>query len=685
MVTIKIALIILMLTMSVGLHAQDSVLFLETFDDTDLSGWTITDDPEPRQGPSDWKVRGGELLQQSNIWSYDPPAEFIYHMGTHITAGNSEWTDYSMNVILRSSDNDGIGLLFHYQDPGNYYRILLMNDAGNSASVNSPIQRIQKIVNGEPQTLLQNIVAEAYPSGYFALSVDVRGDSIRAYLDGSLLGEVTDNQFESGKVGLMSYANTGAVFDSVLVSKNPIIYEKPDRTVQYPVLKDRLPYLMHPQEDKAQIAWRSLEPSFGKIEFGRQKGLPDNVLEHPDAVRKHHFMLENLEPNTRYFYTVFNNNKKIVEDASFKTAKPSGEDSISFFVLGDSGVGNEAQKNVSDQLVRNHNRNAADLLLHVGDVHQQAGDEYDSIYFDVYQPLLQELGFFLSIGNHDTYTDSGGPFLDSFSPPGTNGHPRGRYYWHSWGNSFFLNVDTNLDISQGSPQYNFIVEALSSDKQKNSDWTFAYFHHPPYTEYWPQWEGDQRVREHLVPLFEEFGVDMVFNGHTHSYEHGIIDNVHYLIAGGGGGNLDPFGRNVPHVRFSTAEHHFLRIDVDGQKLEMKAIDTNGSIFDTVEIIKEEAVSLEDDYINPTQFNLNQNYPNPFNPATNITYQLPAAGLVDLSVYNLIGQKVSVIEQGLQEAGTHTVTFDASQLNSGVYLYRLTAGGFVQVKKMVLLK
>ncbi|MDR9367351.1 MAG: hypothetical protein RI575_18600, partial [Balneolaceae bacterium] len=139
MVTVKLSLTFLIFFFGINLNAQDSVLLLETFDNTALPGWTITDDPEPRQGPSDWSVRGGELLQRSNIWSYDPPAEFIYHMGTHTITGNSEWEDYSLNAVLRSSDNDGIGLLFRYQDPGNYYRILLMNDAGNSASVNSPI------------------------------------------------------------------------------------------------------------------------------------------------------------------------------------------------------------------------------------------------------------------------------------------------------------------------------------------------------------------------------------------------------------------------------------------------------------------------------------------------------------------------------------------------------------------
>lgn len=685
MVSIKIALTILMLTMSVGLHAQDSVIFLETFDDTALPGWTITDDPEPRQGPSDWKVQGGELLQRSNIWSYDPPAEFIYHMGTHAAAGSSEWADYSLNAILRSSDNDGIGLLFRYQDPGNYYRILLMNDAGNSGSVNSPIQRIQKIVNGEPETLLQNIVTEAYPDGYFSLSVDARSDTLRVYLNGDLLGEVRDNLFENGKIGLMTYANTGAVFDSVMVSEERVVYDKPERSVQYPVLKDRLPYVQHPQEDRVQVAWRSLEPSIGRIEFGPQKGMPDRFLEDSEGVRKHHFELGNLEPDTRYFYTVFNNNEKIVEDASFKTSKPSGEDSISFFVLGDSGVGNEAQKNVSDQLISNHNRNAADLLLHVGDVHQQAGDEYDSIYFDIYQPLLQELGFFLAIGNHDTYTDGGGPFLDSFSPPGTNGHPDGRYYWHSWGNSFFLNIDTNIDFTEGSPQYDFIVEALNSPERAELDWTFVYFHHPPYTEYWPQWDGDQRVREHLVPLFEAQGVDMVFNGHTHSYEHGVLGNVHYLVAGGGGGNLDPFGRDFPHVRFSTAKHHFLRIDIDGSRLKMEAIDSSGEIFNTIRIDKAQPVSIDEDSNKPSKFRLNQNYPNPFNPATTFSFELSEADFAELTIYNTAGQKVAVILQDHFQAGFHEVQFDASHLNSGVYFYQLTTGGNRLSRKMVLLK
>ena len=67
--------------------------------------------PAPLTG----RVRNGELWQLSNIWSYDPPAEFIYHLGTHITAGEDTWSDYTLNAVLRSTDNDGIGLIVRYQ------------------------------------------------------------------------------------------------------------------------------------------------------------------------------------------------------------------------------------------------------------------------------------------------------------------------------------------------------------------------------------------------------------------------------------------------------------------------------------------------------------------------------------------------------------------------------------------
>ena len=78
-------------------------------------------------------------------------------------------------------------------------------------------------------------------------------------------------------------------------------------------------------------------------------------------------------------------------------------------------------------------------------------------------------------------------------------------------------------------------------------------------------------------------------------------------------------------------------------------------------------------------------PNPFNPSTTIRYGLPSRSHVTLTVFNALGQQVATLLQGEQEAGYHEVQFDASGLASGVYLYRLKAGDFVQAKKLMLVR
>lgn len=88
---------------------------------------------------------------------------------------------------------------------------------------------------------------------------------------------------------------------------------------------------------------------------------------------------------------------------------------------------------------------------------------------------------------------------------------------------------------------------------------------------------------------------------------------------------------------------------------------------------------------PTGYQLNQNYPNPFNPTTKIKYSIPSSGDVSLTIYDILGNKVSNIVSGYQNRGTYEVSFNAENLASGIYFYRLKTKGFTSTKKMILSK
>ena len=130
---------------------------------------------------------------------------------------------------------------------------------------------------------------------------------------------------------------------------------------------------------------------------------------------------------------------------------------------------------------------------------------------------------------------------------------------------------------------------------------------------------------------------------------------------------------------SPKEYSFIdkNITCGDYAYRLKQIDNNGT-FEYSKIL-EVTVNV------PLKYELNQNYPNPFNPATDIAFTIPQAGMVTLKVYNTLGEEIAVLVNGFIEPGIHTVNFNASGLNSGIYFYKLESRDFIQVKKMILLK
>lgn len=98
-----------------------------------------------------------------------------------------------------------------------------------------------------------------------------------------------------------------------------------------------------------------------------------------------------------------------------------------------------------------------------------------------------------------------------------------------------------------------------------------------------------------------------------------------------------------------------------------------------------ATEVETQYEVSNKYNISQNYPNPFNPSTKISFTLPEAGNVSLRVFNSIGEQVAVLVNKELNAGRHEVDFDAEDLTSGIYLYKIAAGNFSETKKMTLIK
>jgi len=137
---------------------------------------------------------------------------------------------------------------------------------------------------------------------------------------------------------------------------------------------------------------------------------------------------------------------------------------------------------------------------------------------------------------------------------------------------------------------------------------------------------------------------------------------------GNGTTNEPKGYIFEDKKLLTGKYNF----------RIKQVDYNGNF---------EYFSLESD-VNiapPNKFEVSQNYPNPSNPKSKIDYQLPVDGKVSIKIYNLLGQEVASLVNELKPAGYHTAEFDGSSLASGVYFYRIEAGDYKQVKKMILVK
>ncbi|MBN1480792.1 T9SS type A sorting domain-containing protein [candidate division KSB1 bacterium] len=152
------------------------------------------------------------------------------------------------------------------------------------------------------------------------------------------------------------------------------------------------------------------------------------------------------------------------------------------------------------------------------------------------------------------------------------------------------------------------------------------------------------------------------------------------------GSIVRFSWTTDGSEIAAGKSPTVNLPIGTHIITLTVTDNGGATaHDDVTITIEHPAGIENDCHIPTTYTLRQNHPNPFNPKTTIRYSIPQPGRVQLTVYDVLGKQVVVLVNDVTPIGYHNVEFDASDLSSGVYYYRLRCNGFVQTKKLVLLR
>lgn len=396
----------------------------------------------------------------------------------------------------------------------------------------------------------------------------------------------------------------------------------------------RGPYLQMGGPNRMTVKWRTNSSITGQVRFGTSIGNLNNVVTEIASKTNHEVVLTGLQPDTKYFYAIGDASGDIAGDDTdhfFRTSPGLGDAGpVRIWVIGDSGTANSNAAAVYNAYRNNSGSNYTDLWLMLGDNAYNDGtdSEYQSAVFDMYPEILRQTPLWSCLGNHDGYTadsaSQSGPYYDIFTFP-RNGEIGGvssgteAYYSFDYGNIHFVCLDSyETSRSTNGSMHNWLENDLQNTNQK---WIIAYWHHPPYTKGSHNSDSESRLidmRENFLPLLESYGVDLVLSGHSHSYERSKFINGHYgfsntysnslhAIDSGSGNVSDPYikanndgavyivagasgkisGGNLNHPAMYTSQNRLgsVMLDINGDNLDIKYLDDNGYVTDTVRIVK----------------------------------------------------------------------------------------------------
>ncbi len=351
------------------------------------------------------------------------------------------------------------------------------------------------------------------------------------------------------------------------------------------------PYLQNFGPDSITVMWETLVPSDGVVHFKEKGENKFRKLSIREKTKLHEIRVGGLKPDTEYDYWVQSGNLRS-KLYHFHTA-PAKKRPFRFAVWGDSRTDPFAHHMVILQMAKWR----PEFAVNVGDVVGSGANtpSWATQYFLPMDDFAATVPTYIAIGNHEYGGYGYGNRVENFEyyvdQPGNE-----YYFSFDYAGSHFVFLDPNNsddhDIPPGTPQYEWLVKDLSSEASRKADWRFVFFHEPPYSENWDlggYYDGEELLREHVVPLMEKYNVTMVFSGHTHDYERGQWpkgSGPYYVITGGGGARIDDLKfKEWPQIDVSAFAYHFCVLDVTPDSVHYKAVLPDGSTLDEVTIRK----------------------------------------------------------------------------------------------------
>lgn len=433
---------------------------------------------------------------------------------------------------------------------------------------------------------------------------------------------------------------------------------------------DRGPYLQLATENSIRIVWRTQKKITPIVRYGlkandlnmvcsadsiqlrriakyHQNTSTNPLSKAPRSTHQFEATISNLTPDTRYHYAVYDGDQRLTpadQLFSFRTHPKIGTKRDAYiWVVGDSGTGEDNQKQVHQAMMsyNQKNKRTLDMFLHVGDMAYASGTdpEFQKKYFAVYQQTLQNTVCWPAMGNHEGKSSQGktgtGPYYDAYITPTkaeAGGVPSGNesYYSFDYGRIHFIVLNSHdLDRRPAATMAQWLREDLAKTSPKKTDWLIAYWHHPPYTKGSHDSDKEHQLiemREHIMPILESNGVDLVLTGHSHIYERSMLMDGAYetptvaenkilddgdgdvkgdgayhkspglkpnegtvqIVTGHGGKGLKRKGYS-PVMRRSILQHGSTLINVKGSELMVSMLNKDGIIADEFQIYKKKPV------------------------------------------------------------------------------------------------